>query len=111
MMRSQQLTAWAVRASELPVAIGQEAGMFNYVYPCILVSFYCNLSCKISGSASPDVQSRSSRASSPDELTPTLCSDRCYMGATSHPGESPSLMDTSTQYSTAIAGTVRTLVS
>lgn len=59
---------------------------------------------QISGSASPDVQSRSSRASSPDELTPTLCSDRCYMGATSCPGESPSLMHTSTHYSTAAAG-------
>jgi hypothetical protein len=111
MMRSQQLSAWVVRASERPVAIGQEAGIFNYIYPCILASFYCNLSCKISGSPSPDVQSRTSRASSPDELTPTLCSDRCYMGAASHPGESPSLMDASTQYSTATAGTVNTLVS
>jgi hypothetical protein len=30
------------------------------------------------------------------------------MGATSHPGESPSLLDTSTQYSTAAAGTANT---
>lgn len=56
-----------------------------------------------SGSVSPEVQSRSSRASSPDELTPTLCSDQCFPIATARPTESPSLMETSTQYSTATA--------
>ncbi|PSN40187.1 hypothetical protein C0J52_12896 [Blattella germanica] len=55
-------------------------------------------------SASPDDQSQSSRASSPDELTPTLCSEQCYAAATSRAGESPSLMETSTHYSTAPAG-------
>ncbi|KAJ4440809.1 hypothetical protein ANN_10655 [Periplaneta americana] len=59
-----------------------------------------------SGSASPEVQSRSSRASSPDELTPTLCSDQCFTAATARPTESPSLMETSTQYSTATADAI-----
>ncbi|XP_021928938.1 protein goliath isoform X2 [Zootermopsis nevadensis] len=59
---------------------------------------------QISGSASPEVQSRSSRASTPDELTPTLCSDQCYVGVIPQPVESPGTMDTSTNYSTATAG-------
>lgn len=59
----------------------------------------------MSGSASSEVQSRSSRASSPDELTPTLCSDQCYVGVTSQPLDSPGLMDTTTQHNTENIGT------
>lgn len=62
-------------------------------------------SCKTQGSVSPESENDSSRSSSPDDVSPTLHSDQCYTGVTSHPGESSSLMDTSTQYSTANAGT------
>lgn len=54
---------------------------------------------------SPESESNSCQSSSPDDVSPTLHSDQCYTGFTSHPGESSSLMDTSTQYSTANAGT------
>ena len=57
------------------------------------------------GSVSPESESHSSRSSSPDDVSPSLRSDRCCNGVTSQPGESPSLMDTSTQHSTANAGT------
>ncbi|GFG33175.1 hypothetical protein Cfor_06759, partial [Coptotermes formosanus] len=56
------------------------------------------------GSVSPEFVGHSSRSSSPDDISPTLRSDRCSTGITSRPGESPSQIDTSTQYSTATAG-------
>lgn len=56
------------------------------------------------GSVSPESDSNSSWSSSPDDVSPTLHSDQCYTGVTSHPGESSSLMDTSTQCSRANAG-------
>jgi hypothetical protein len=56
------------------------------------------------GPVSPESESNSCQSSSPDDVSPTLHSDQCYTGFTSHPGESSSLMDTSTQYSTANAG-------
>lgn len=74
-----------------------------YVIQCCKPFSYS--SCKTLGSVSPESESYSSRSSSPDDASPTLHSDQCYTGVTSNPGESPSLMDTSTQYSTANAGT------
>lgn len=74
-----------------------------YVIQCCKPCSYS--SCKTLGSVSPVSESHSGRSSSPDDVSPTLHSDQCYTGVTSHPGESPSLMDTSTQYNTANAGT------
>jgi hypothetical protein len=75
---------------------------------CYVIEYYkpCSYSsCKTLGSVSNETESHSSQSSSPDDVSPTLRSDRCYTGITSHPAESPSLIDTSTQYSTANAGT------
>jgi hypothetical protein len=74
-----------------------------YVIQCCKACSYS--SCKTMGSMSPETESHSSRSSSPDDVSPTLHSDRCYAGVASHPGESPSPTGSSTQYSTANAGT------
>ena len=74
-----------------------------YVIQCCKPCSYS--SCKTRGCVSPESENNSSWSSSPDDVSPTLRSDQCYTGVASHPGESPSLMHTSTQYSTANAGT------